>query len=90
MLRYPAASLEVVNGAGHDVAWVRTAEVLPHIRTYLDARKGGQSMKRTASITLGILLSALVAGDAAGTVERGPVRCRPEPRVRRRSGSTRR
>ncbi|HSL69932.1 MAG TPA: hypothetical protein VK864_06795, partial [Longimicrobiales bacterium] len=38
---YPSASLQVVNGAGHDVAWVKAAEVLTHIRTYLNARKGG-------------------------------------------------
>jgi len=41
VLRYPAASLQVVNGAGHDVAWVKTAEVLTHVRAYLDARRGG-------------------------------------------------
>lgn len=41
VLRYPSASLEVVDGAGHDVAWVRTAQVLAHVRGYLDARKGG-------------------------------------------------
>lgn len=40
ILRYPSASLEVVDGAGHDVAWVKTAEVLPHVQAYLDARKG--------------------------------------------------
>ena len=39
--RYPRASLAVVTGAGHDVAWVRTAEVLTHIRAYLDALQGG-------------------------------------------------
>jgi proline iminopeptidase len=38
--RYPAATLQVVNGAGHDVAWVKTGETLTHIRGYLDARKG--------------------------------------------------
>jgi proline iminopeptidase len=43
ILRYPSASLEVVEGAGHDVAWVKTPEVLAHIRTYLDARRGGGS-----------------------------------------------
>ena len=43
VLHYPSASLTVVQGAGHDVAWVKTAEVLPHIRAYLDARKGGVS-----------------------------------------------
>ena len=41
MQEYPSASLTVVNGAGHDVAWVKTAEVLTHIRAYLDARRGG-------------------------------------------------
>jgi len=40
--RYPSASLTVVDGAGHDVAWVKTAEVLPHIRAYLEARRGGE------------------------------------------------
>lgn len=43
MLRYPSASLEVVDGAGHDVAWVKTPQVLAHIRAYLDARRGGVS-----------------------------------------------
>ena len=41
VLRYPSASLQVVDGAGHDVAWVKTAAVLTHIRSYLDARLGG-------------------------------------------------
>jgi proline iminopeptidase len=40
VLRYPAASLQVVDGAGHDVAWIKTAEVLTHIRAYCSARKG--------------------------------------------------
>jgi proline iminopeptidase len=40
VLRYPSASLQVVDGAGHDVAWIRTAEVLTQIRAYLDARRG--------------------------------------------------
>ena len=35
------AKLEVVNGAGHDVAWVKAADVLALIRPYLAARKGG-------------------------------------------------
>lgn len=39
--QYPAASLEVIAGAGHDVAWVKAAEVLTHVRTYLNARKAG-------------------------------------------------
>ena len=37
---YPSASLQVVNDAGHDVAWVKTAEVLTLVRSYLDALKG--------------------------------------------------
>ena len=40
VMRYPSASLQVVDGAGHDVAWVKTADVLTRIRAYLDARKG--------------------------------------------------
>lgn len=39
--RYPSASLQVVDGAGHDVAWVKTADVLTLIRAYLDALQGG-------------------------------------------------
>jgi proline iminopeptidase len=39
--RFPHATLQVVEGAGHDVAWVRTAEVLTHIRSYLAERQGG-------------------------------------------------
>lgn len=38
---YPSATLKVVPNAGHDVAWVKAGEVVAHIRTYLDARKGG-------------------------------------------------
>ena len=38
--QYPSATLEVVNGAGHDVAWVKTNETLTHIRAYLNARRG--------------------------------------------------
>ncbi len=41
ILRYPSATLQVVEGAGHDVAWVKTPEVLTLIKGYLDARKGG-------------------------------------------------
>ena len=41
ILQYPSASLQVVDGAGHDVSWVKTAEVLTQIRAYLDALKGG-------------------------------------------------
>ncbi len=40
MLKYPDASLVVIEGAGHDVAWVKTAEVLTHVRAYLNAREG--------------------------------------------------
>ena len=40
MLHYPSASLKVVAGAGHDVAWIKTAEVLAHVRTYIDSRRG--------------------------------------------------
>lgn len=40
VLRYPSASLTVVDGAGHDAAWVKSAEVITLIRAYLDARKG--------------------------------------------------
>jgi pimeloyl-ACP methyl ester carboxylesterase len=39
--RYPSAALRVVDGAGHDVAWVRAPEVLTHVRAYLAARRGG-------------------------------------------------
>ncbi|HSB54532.1 MAG TPA: alpha/beta hydrolase [Gemmatimonadales bacterium] len=39
--RYPSASLEVVQGAGHDVAWVKAAEVVALIRGYLTEREGG-------------------------------------------------
>ena len=38
--RYPSASLFVVDGVGHDVAWLRTPEVLARVRVYLDALKG--------------------------------------------------
>jgi proline iminopeptidase len=40
ILHYPSASLQVIDGAGHDVAWVKTPEVLAQIRTYLDGLKG--------------------------------------------------
>ena len=39
--RFPHASLQVVNGVGHDVAWVRAPEVLALVESYLDARQGG-------------------------------------------------
>jgi proline iminopeptidase len=38
VLRYPSATLEVIDGAGHDVAWVKAPETLIHIRAYLAAR----------------------------------------------------
>ncbi len=41
VLKYPHASLAVIDGAGHDVAWVKTADVLAHVRPYLNARDGG-------------------------------------------------
>jgi proline iminopeptidase len=41
MLQYPFSSLVVVDNAGHDLEWTHTAEVLSHVRGYLDARKGG-------------------------------------------------
>jgi proline iminopeptidase len=40
-LHYPSASLAVVDGAGHDVAWIKTPEVVALIRAYLDSRRGG-------------------------------------------------
>jgi proline iminopeptidase len=42
MLRYPSATLQVINGAGHDVAWVKAPEILTHIRAYLAARGDDQ------------------------------------------------
>jgi proline iminopeptidase len=38
---YSSASLKVFEGAGHDVAWVKAGDVVAQIRTYLNARKGG-------------------------------------------------
>ena len=38
---FPSATLRVISGAGHDVAWVKAAETLTEIRTYLNARKAG-------------------------------------------------
>ncbi len=40
VLKYPHASLTVIDGAGHDVAWVKTSAVLTQIRAYLAARDG--------------------------------------------------
>ncbi len=39
--RYPTASLHVIAGAGHEVAWTHAAEVLTHIRAYLNTQNGG-------------------------------------------------
>jgi pimeloyl-ACP methyl ester carboxylesterase len=39
--QYPAATLRVVQGAGHDVNWTHAPEVLAYVRQYLDARRGG-------------------------------------------------
>lgn len=41
MLHYPSASLRVVDGAGHDVNWTHTGQVIAHVRAYLDAIQGG-------------------------------------------------
>lgn len=41
MAHYPAASLEVVAGAGHDVNWTHPSEVLALVRDYLESVKGG-------------------------------------------------
>jgi proline iminopeptidase len=41
MRRYRSASLEIVEGAGHDVEWTHTAEVMALVRAYLEALKGG-------------------------------------------------
>jgi proline iminopeptidase len=40
MHQYPSASLKVVAGAGHDVAWVKAGDVVAHTHSYLDALKG--------------------------------------------------
>ena len=40
--RYPSATLSIVDGAGHDVQWVKAAEVCSLIRSYLQAREGGR------------------------------------------------
>ena len=39
--RYPNAALEIVNGAGHEVAWTHAADVVTHIRAYLNVQNGG-------------------------------------------------
>lgn len=41
MTHYPAASLTVLDGAGHDVAWIKAAETTALIRNYLVERQGG-------------------------------------------------
>lgn len=41
LAQYPAASLAVIAGAGHDLDWTHTAAVLAEVRAYLDARRGG-------------------------------------------------
>jgi len=46
MLAYPSATLEVVDGAGHDFPWVKPAETVALIRAYLerlDGRREGGS-----------------------------------------------
>lgn len=41
LAQYPSASLAVIAGAGHDLEWTHTADVLALVRAYLDARRGG-------------------------------------------------
>ena len=41
VLRFPSATLATVNGAGHDVAWVKTSEVVSLVHGYLAQRRGG-------------------------------------------------
>lgn len=41
VLHYPSATLATVDGAGHDVSWVKAPEVAALIRGYLAARRGG-------------------------------------------------
>jgi proline iminopeptidase len=38
---FPSATLAVVEGAGHDVAWVKAADVVDRIHAYLAERRGG-------------------------------------------------
>lgn len=38
---YPHAELRVIEGAGHDVDWTHTSEVIANIRTYLSNLTGG-------------------------------------------------
>ena len=42
MQKFSAASLVVVEDAGHDLEWTHTAEVLTHVRSYLGLREGSQ------------------------------------------------
>jgi proline iminopeptidase len=41
VLHFPSASLTVIPGAGHDVAWVKAADVVDHVHAYLAERRGG-------------------------------------------------
>jgi proline iminopeptidase len=41
MRRFPSASLQVIEGAGHDVQWVKAGETITSIRAYLTALLGG-------------------------------------------------
>ena len=41
VLHFPSASLVVIPNVGHDVAWVKAAEVVDHIHAYLAERRGG-------------------------------------------------
>jgi proline iminopeptidase len=38
--RFPSATLEVVQGTGHELQWEKPAETITHIRAYLTARGG--------------------------------------------------
>lgn len=39
---FPGSTLEIVDGAGHDVAWVKAPQVVAHIKAYFDALNGGK------------------------------------------------
>lgn len=39
--KYPRAALVVVDGAGHDVAWVKAGQVVTEIKAYLNVFEGG-------------------------------------------------
>lgn len=39
--KFKSATLQVISGAGHDVAWVKASDVVVRLRAYLNARVGG-------------------------------------------------